>query len=252
MSYEITLPDGTKMDVEQEGAGEILGSTTVGGWPLLSATSNVHAVAWYTARLAYLMQHHQQLGVGPAGPPGLAGPAGLAGPQGPQGPTGPAGGSAWADVTGKPATYPPAAHAAKHAVGGGDTLAVTSLDVGTLTDGQMLVRSGTQLAGRPVTPTITGSYAGNDLCIRRADGTMIVRGRYTFPASANTAQVFSWTFPFPFVGIEPHVTCSPESSVPYNIAVGPSNPTLTSVDIYFRRTTSSATGVQLQAEGRWM
>ena len=50
---------------------------------------------------------------GPQGPKGESGPQGPTGPTGPQGPTGPkgdAGASAWADISGKPSTFPPSGH----------------------------------------------------------------------------------------------------------------------------------------------
>ena len=45
---------------------------------------------------------------------------------------------------------PSTAHASTHASGGSDALAVTSLGVGSLADGQMLVRSGSALVGQAV------------------------------------------------------------------------------------------------------
>jgi Collagen triple helix repeat (20 copies) len=44
---------------------------------------------------------------GPIGPVGPQGPQGI---QGPIGPVGPAGSNSWADITGKPSTFPPSAH----------------------------------------------------------------------------------------------------------------------------------------------
>ena len=57
---------------------------------------------------------------------------------------------AYADLTGKPTTMTPTAHASTHASGGSDPLAVTNLGVGSLADGQMLVRSGSALVGQAV------------------------------------------------------------------------------------------------------
>lgn len=102
---------------------------------------------------------------GPAGPQGIPGPAGAQGPQGPQGVKGDTGASpalnntvtststvqaatanavktaydkavaaantaAWAGVTGKPASFAPAAHKASHQTGGADAL--TAADVGAV------------------------------------------------------------------------------------------------------------------------
>lgn len=50
----------------------------------------------------------------------------VSGGQGPQGPQGASGVSAWADITGKPSTFAPSAHAATHQLGGGDDLEVSS------------------------------------------------------------------------------------------------------------------------------
>lgn len=51
-----------------------------------------------------------------------AGATGATGPAGPQGPAGAAGASSWDDITGKPSTFAPSAHAASHAAGGADQL----------------------------------------------------------------------------------------------------------------------------------
>lgn len=51
---------------------------------------------------------------GPEGPKGDTGPKGDVGPAGPTGPKGDAGASAWSDITGKPAKFPPEDH--KHTV----------------------------------------------------------------------------------------------------------------------------------------
>jgi hypothetical protein len=77
---------------------------------------------------------------------------------------------AYADLSGKPTTMTPTAHAATHASGGSDPLAVTGLGVGSLADGQMLVRSGSALVGQAVPSggggpgnlslTLVGSYIG--------------------------------------------------------------------------------------------
>lgn len=48
--------------------------------------------------------------IGPEGPKGDTGPRGPVGPAGPTGPKGDTGASAWADVTGKPSTFPPSEH----------------------------------------------------------------------------------------------------------------------------------------------
>lgn len=61
---------------------------------------------------------------GPQGPPGPVGEQGPTGPQGPQGPQGPAGPTSivWGAVTGKPTSFNPTAHAARHKRGGSDQI----------------------------------------------------------------------------------------------------------------------------------
>ena len=63
---------------------------------------------------------------------GLVGPIGPAGPPGPAGPAGSGGSSAWADITGKPSTFPPTAHTHPVAeVIGLGTAATRNIHVGT-------------------------------------------------------------------------------------------------------------------------
>jgi len=69
----------------------------------------------------------------------------LVGPAGPQGPAGTAGASAWSDITGKPATFPPSTHAATHEQGGADPLELDSQQV--LVDSVFLSTSVPNLAG---------------------------------------------------------------------------------------------------------
>lgn len=52
---------------------------------------------------------------GPEGPKGATGPKGDVGPAGPTGPKGDTGASTWADITGKPSTFPPEGHKHKMA-----------------------------------------------------------------------------------------------------------------------------------------
>ena len=64
---------------------------------------------------------------------------------------------AYADLSGKPTTMTPAAHASTHEYDGSDPLAITDLGVGSLADGQMLVRSGSALVGQAVPSPLTGT-----------------------------------------------------------------------------------------------
>lgn len=72
----------------------------------------------------------------------------------------------------------PTAHAATHAAGGTDALAVTSLGVGTLADGQYLMRSGTALVG--------GVPSG---------GGGLVVDTYAPVGAAGTRTSYTWTKP---------------------------------------------------------
>jgi hypothetical protein len=69
----------------------------------------------------------------------------LVGPAGPQGPAGTAGASAWSDITGKPATFPPSTHAAAHKLGGSDVLELDSQQI--LVDSVFLSSSVPNIAG---------------------------------------------------------------------------------------------------------
>ena len=83
------------------------------------------------------------------------------------------------------------------------------------------------------------------------DGRLICRGSHSFPANANSVQQYVWTFPVAFVGEDPMITCTIDTTVPQNTAMSYHNLSLTAVTIDFLRTTSAATGTQFQAEGRW-
>lgn len=85
------------------------------------------------------------------GDPGPEGPQGEPGPEGPQGPQGEQGTTAWADLTGKPDTYPPATHT--HEITDVDGLTIdTSVGTRVLIGGHMV---------HGVTPTrdVTASFA---------------------------------------------------------------------------------------------
>jgi hypothetical protein len=69
----------------------------------------------------------------------------LVGPAGPQGPAVTAGASAWSDITGKPATFPPSTHAAAHKLGGSDVLELDSQQI--LVDSVFLSASVPNIAG---------------------------------------------------------------------------------------------------------
>ena len=66
--------------------------------------------------------------------------SGGVGPQGPQGEPGQSGASAWGDITGKPSTFAPEAHAASHGASGADpvTIAASQLTGGSLPAGAAL------------------------------------------------------------------------------------------------------------------
>lgn len=100
-------------------------------------------------------------------------------------------------------------------------------------------------------PIVSGSINDDDYYEKYPDGRLICAGVYTFPANANTGQSHSWDFPVPFVGRRPQISVVGQSTVPQNFSCGVLNVEIDSVDIRFYRTTSAATGVYYQAEGRW-
>lgn len=105
-------------------------------------------------------------------------------------------------------------------------------------------------------PVISGVLSSNNYYEKYADGRLICRGFTNFPSNANTQQFTLWTYPVAFVNTGnttdlPMVTVIPSSLVPQNISVGIAEEGLTSVKIRFIRTTSAATPVYYQAEGRW-
>lgn len=69
----------------------------------------------------------------------------------------------WNDVSGKPTSFNPVLHAATHSKSSSDPIAVTDLAVGTLADGQMLVRSGANLVGQPIPSGGGGGGGGSGL-----------------------------------------------------------------------------------------
>lgn len=87
---------------------------------------------------------------GPAGAPGAqgeTGPEGPTGPPGSTGPTGPAGTTEWSGITDKPSTFAPSTHAASHADGGTDEIAVDASQITTGTVGTARLGSGTASSG---------------------------------------------------------------------------------------------------------
>lgn len=100
-------------------------------------------------------------------------------------------------------------------------------------------------------PEIDGTLLGNDYYEKYPNGLLICRGARTFPGNASTNQSYTWTFPVPFVGELPFVAATPQSTVPYNIAMGANDVTLNDVDIRYYRTTSAAVMTFYFAIGQW-
>lgn len=152
---------------------------------------------------------------GPAGPTGATGATGATGPQGPEGPQGPAGesgASTWDDITGKPSTFSPSAHAASHANDGSDPVTVTGamiafgsiipdhLSPNTATPGQVPAFSGSSYFDWVTLSTVATSGDYGDLLNVPAFGTTagtIAEGNHTHTllsgattlATANTLPI---------------------------------------------------------------
>ena len=88
----------------------------------------------------------------------------------------------------------PTAHASTHASGGSDALAVTNLGVGSLANGQMLVRSGSALVGQAVPSG--GGLAWSGVGVGRHLPVWAIGGHRTFPI------VTTRIIPCPLVAVE--------------------------------------------------
>lgn len=84
------------------------------------------------------------------------------------------------------------------------------------------------------------------------DGLLICWHTITFPAKPNFDQDQRWYYPspVPFVSI-PRVTTTLQTTAPNNMNAGISAPGVYSTLITFNRSTNHATGVQVDAIGRW-
>lgn len=103
----------------------------------------------------------------------------------------------------------------------------------------------------PVDPVVAGIVSSKTWYQKNADGTLWCRGSHSFPASANNVQTYAWTFPVAFVGENPMICVTPDTTVPQNVTMSYNGLSLTSVTINFLRTTASDTGTQFEARGRW-
>lgn len=103
----------------------------------------------------------------------------------------------------------------------------------------------------PVTDVIGGAVGSANWYRKSPGGTLVCRGYNSFPANAGVTQTFTWNFPVLFVGEIPHITVTPDTTVPQNMSVSFSNPDLDSCIIRLNRSTDSGTGVYFNATGRW-
>lgn len=90
----------------------------------------------------------------------------------------------------------PTAHASTHASGGSDPLAVTNLGVGSLADGQMLVRSGSALVGQAVPSGGGGGLAWSGVGVGRHLPVWATGGHSAF------LMVTTRIIPCPLVAVE--------------------------------------------------
>lgn len=116
-----------------------------------------------------------------------------------------------------------------------------------ITDRQVVL-----LARAPQTAGVqkAGTLGNQNLYEKHPSGLLVCRGTYSFPSKANTAQVFNWTFPVPFISM-PHISVTADTTVPQNVFTGVTDRAFESVKIRFYRTTAFVTPVTFKASGLW-
>ena len=97
---------------------------------------------------------------------------------------------------------------------------------------------------------VGGVVNSNTWYCKKPNGELICRGYRSWPGMTGT-QSYVWTFPVPFVGENPQIVVTENTSVPQSIACSFTAISLTGVTIWHYRSSTTGNSSNFEARGRW-